>query len=204
MSELINFSGNESAGQRGSNQPAGLKTDRIINSESLICGLYLGLIMTGLYLIAWLMDPMYSTSAFISGSLQILELALLCLFLLSVRKLAGNYITYWQAFRAAAFISLISVALKNAWYFILYHFIDRTLGGRIADVTFAIVQKELIKAGLSQGSIDANLESMREYSNPASFKLFMYSLGSSILGCIVISLILAAIVKKEKPVFVSV
>lgn len=176
----------------------------IIYKESIICGLYLGLIMVGIYLLSWLLNPLYTTNTFISGALQLFEFGLLCIFLLSVRKLAGGFWSYGQAFSSSLIITLLSVGLKYSWNFILYNFIDKSLGARIGEVVFATVQKELLKTGISQGIIDTNLDTMKEASNPGTPKIFLLALLSSVIASIVISLILAVIVKKNKPVFTSV
>ena len=177
---------------------------KIIYKESLICGLYLGLIMVAIYVLSWLVNPLYSTNTFISGALQLFEFGLLCIFILSVRKLAGGSWSYSQAFSSSIIITLLSVGLKYSWNFILYNFIDRSLGERIGEVVFATVQKELLKTGISQGVIDTNLENMKSYSNPGTPKIFLLALVSSVIASLVISLILAVIVKKNKPVFTSV
>lgn len=177
---------------------------KIIYKESLICGFYLGLIMVGIYLLSWLLNPLYTTNTFISGALQLFEFGLLCIFLLSVRKLAGGFWSYAQAFSSSLIITLISVSFKYGWNFILYNFIDKSLGARIGEVVFATVQKELLKTGISQGVIDTNLENMKEVSNPGTPRIFLLALLSSVIGSIIISLILAVIVKKNKPVFTKV
>jgi len=177
---------------------------KIIYKESLICGLYLGLIMVAIYVLSWLVNPLYSTNTFISGALQLFEFGLLCIFILSVRKLAGGFWSYSQAFSSSIIITLLSVGLKYSWNFILYNFIDRSLGERIGEVVFATVQKELLKTGISQGVIDTNLENMKSDSNPGTPKIFLLALVSSVIASLVISLILAVIVKKNKPVFTSV
>lgn len=184
---------------------AGLENDsrnrQIIYKESLICGVYLGVIMLGIYLLSWLMNPVFATNSFISGALQLFEFGLLCIFLLSVRKLAGGFWSYWQAFSASMIITLLSTAFKYSWNYILYNFIDKGLGARIGEIVFATVQKELLKTGVSQGTIDQNYENMKTYSNPGTPRIFLLALLSSVIASIVISLILAVIIKKNKPVF---
>lgn len=173
----------------------------IINKESLICGLYLGLIMVAMYLLAWLTDPVFTTNGFIDGSLMLIGIGLLCIFLLSVRSLAGSFWTYWQAFRSAIVISLMTLSLVFGWNYLLYHQIDPGLGFKIADINLPLIQREFLKAGLSQAKIDASKDAMRLYSNPGTPKVFMVSIAKGVTGAILISLILAVIVKKDKPVF---
>ncbi len=177
---------------------------KIIYKESLICGLYLGLIMAGIYLLSWLLNPLYSTNTFISSALQLFEFGLLCIFLLSVRKLSVGFWSYGQAFSSSLIITLLSISFKYSWNFILYNFIDKSLGARIGEVVLTTVQKELLKTGISQEVIDTNFENMKEVSNPGTPRIFLLALLSSIIGSIIISLILAIIVKKNKPEFTKV
>lgn len=196
---------NPAAGQPGSGYGQQMQVNKnLINKESLICGLYLGLIGMGINLVLFLVDPLFPTRPVAGSVLGIVNLAFLCLFLLSVRKQVGNYWNFAEAFRSAFLISLVNLGFGILWDFILFHLIDKTLGGRIYDVNLASAQKQMLKQGLSQEMIDSRIEMVKKFTpDPGTYTSLYIFAASGLVLSIIISLILAAIFKKMKPVFTS-
>lgn len=195
---------NPAAGQPGSGYGQQIQVSRkLINKESLICGLYLGLIGMGLNLVIFLVDPLFATRPVAGSVLGIVNLSFMVLFLLSVRKQVGNYWTFSEAFRSAFLISIINLGFGILWNFILFHLIDKTLGGRIYEVIQANNQKQLLKQGLSQEMIDSQTEITKKLIDPGTYTSLIIFAVTGLVLSIIISLILAAIFKKLKPVFTS-
>ena len=164
-----------------------------------------GLLIAGIYivisLVFWVVDPlMQYTNTWASMLLFVVPIVLLVVFGLEVRKAAGGYWTFGEAFKSLLLMSVILAILSIVFHYLLNAVIDPTLPQRSADAIGAKLTDQLSSAGISQQKIDEMVEKIQEKS-AVSLKNELVNLGIGIIVYAVIDLIIAAIIKKNPPAF---
>ena len=114
----------------------------------------------------------------------------------SFRKENNDFMTYGQGLGIGAMTSAVSGIISSTYSFVYMKFIDPTA----MDPIMKKAEEGMEKKGLSPEQIDQALEMSKVFMSPGA--MFVWGvLGSIILGFL-FSLLISAIVKKEKPIFV--
>ena len=149
-------------------------------------GLYLGGVKTFLSPIAFLSYVVIIVIAVLAGVRQ--------------KKLNGGYIEFSDALKVVFTTFAIGFLLQTLFMYILLNYIDVPFREALAQETQAVTETMMKRFGASDAQIDEALKNAAGQNN--------YSIGKMFLGyaiwCIVffiISLIIAAIIKRKKPVF---
>lgn len=152
-----------------------------------------------------------ATSLFVSSAISIalnyvLFVVIACVFANSLRKYVGGY---WD----------FSTALKNIYIMLAISAIISIIGTSLFNFAMPQVQEESInntmnltiesleKMGTNDEQIDsmvAMLEETKEQAGTISFGQILKGLGVSLIAYFILALVLAAIFKREKPVFIKV
>lgn len=174
----------------------------VINKESVRDGLYVGLINVAISLIAWLFDPLFFFKHTASGFVLVaLVLGLQCLFLIQIRRTLGNFWSFGEAFRASMIIVLISTAIYTLWQALLFNVLDPTLGARAQQAILDMVSETFEKMGRGANA-DAAIEKMKSQDmNPGHMGNIFKNFLTGIAFWAVLSVILAAIFQRKKPMF---
>jgi hypothetical protein len=167
-------------------------------------GLLIGLIVVVLNIVFYFIDPLFSfTNTWVGIFSFVLLITLLVVLGLDVRKKNGGFWSYGQALTSLIIMSVIVVLLSTIYSFILFKFIDPQLP---AKATAALLEKTtamLEKLGLDQSKIDESTQSFRNGEMEAKLQptlkneFITFITGVAVYG--VISLIIAAIIKKKAP-----
>jgi len=175
-----------------------------INNFSVKNGLLIGLIVVVLNVVYYIIDPLFAfTNTWVGIFSLVLLITLLVVLGLDVRKKIGGYWSYGQAFTSLIIMAAIVVLLSTIYSFILFKFVDPQLP---AKATAALLEKTtatLNNLGMDQSKIDAATESFKNGEMEAKLQptlkneLVAFVTGVLIYG--VISLIIAAIIKKKAP-----
>jgi len=170
-----------------------------INKLALRYGLLIGGISIVLSLIFWVVDPlMQYTNSWVSFLVLVIMIVLLVIFGLEMRKAVGGYWTFGEAFKGLFIMSVYASVLGIIFHYILFTFIDPTLGQRATEAVVAKMTESLSNAGLSQDKIDEFTTSM-DGKMDATAKNEAINLGIGIIIYAIIDLIIAAIIKKNPP-----
>ncbi len=179
---------------------------RLINSLSLKNGLIIGAISVVLSLVMYFIDPLMAfTNWWVGLILIVVFLALLVYAGQSIRKEVGGFWTFGEAFKSFLIMGLIITAISTVYNVMLMKVIDPDLparaGAAIDENTrtmmakFITDEEQLEKALAESGSGQSKLE--------ITGKNLVTGIGVSLAIYGVLSLILAAIMKKPEPIFIK-
>ncbi|WP_026994601.1 DUF4199 domain-containing protein [Flectobacillus major] len=111
------------------------------------------------------------------------------------KKENGGFLSYGQGLGIGSMMSAISGLISSAYSFVYMRFIDAT----VVDQLLKKAQEDMEKQGFSDEKIEQALEMSKIFMSPGA--MFVWGvLGSIIIGFL-LSLILAAIAKKDKAIF---
>lgn len=111
------------------------------------------------------------------------------------KGLNEGFMTFGQGFGMSMLIIAVSGLISNAFNQLYINVIDTGMLDKIKDF-----QEEMyIKQGLSDEQIEMALQQAERFSSPGM--QFLFSILGSLFFGLIISLIVAAIMKKERPVF---
>jgi Protein of unknown function (DUF4199) len=119
---------------------------------------------------------------------------------IKAKKQNEGYLEFKEALKICFGIFVLTALTTTVFSYLLYNFIDVPFSERMVQMTIEKSQEFMQKFGVPQAEIDKAVNGMNRetlFSIGPLFKSFMY-------GCIVsfiISLIVAAIMKKKKPEF---
>jgi hypothetical protein len=111
------------------------------------------------------------------------------------RTLNNGFMTFGEGLGLSMLIIAVSGLISNAFNQLYVNVIDTGIKDQIADF-----QEEMyIKQGLSQERIDMAMQQTERFNNPSM--QFLFSMLGTLLFGFIISLIIAAVMKKNRPVF---
>jgi hypothetical protein len=111
------------------------------------------------------------------------------------RTLNNGFITFGEGLGLSMLVIAVSSLISNAFNQLYVNVIDAGMKGKITDF-----QEEMyIKQGLSQEQIDMAMQQTERFNNPSM--QFLFSMLGALLFGFIISLIIAAVMKKNRPVF---
>lgn len=175
----------------------------LISKLSLKYGFILAAVSVVLSLTLHFVNPvLVYTNWMASIGIFILFIVLLVVSGINIRKEIGGFWTFGEAFKSFLIISLILAVTATLYNLVLMKFIDPDLPAKAAAAIEDAQRAMMAKFGLGNDEIDKALEqagNMQEKLEP-NFKNTFTSFGVSIAMYGVVSLILAAILKKKQPV----
>ncbi|WP_320052259.1 DUF4199 domain-containing protein [uncultured Acetobacteroides sp.] len=159
-------------------------------------GAILGLISILFVVITYMTGDIYKGNVWLSVLSMVISIAALVYFALSYRKTAcGGFITYGNAFIYCWLTYIFAGVLSIAFMVLLQTVIEPNYMEKMADV-----QREmLLKKGLSDSQVEQSIAMASKFQTPLYIAIIGF-LGNALVG-LVISLITAIFVKKDKPVF---
>ncbi|WP_319265463.1 DUF4199 domain-containing protein [uncultured Draconibacterium sp.] len=168
--------------------------------SSLTYGIYVALISILLQVIIWAGGLMESMGMFGSAILGIVSIIIsfvvLFIFTKNYRnKEFGGYISFAEAFKFAMLVSIVSTVILIIYTYIFHNFIApdylENLMASMQQKTMEFMESR----GVPEASIDQALAQFEEV--PSMAKTLRQSALSGLIGGAIISLIVAAIVKKK-------
>ena len=167
-------------------------------------GIKNGLIMAGIsvgyYLIAYLFNEDLFANFWIGIGMWVLFFVILLMGVFSVKKLQEGFISFRDAVSVFTLPWIVNVLISIVFTILLFHVIDADLAARVSELTIETTVSFMEKVGTPQEAIDQTIEEMQKQDNYSISKIFLGNL-SSIIFALIVGLIVAAIAKKEKPVF---
>ncbi len=110
-------------------------------------------------------------------------------------QIQGGYLSYARALGSGTLISTVSGVLQSVFMLVFYKFISPESLVQIMN----IVEEEMVLSGKTDQEIELAMKMSGYFMNPAVMSV-MTLLGTVLMGFI-FSLIVAAIVKKDEPMF---
>jgi len=181
-------------------------TTKSVNRLSIRYGLLIGAISGGFSIIFYIINPLIQyTNLFVPILSFIVVIALLIILAIDIRKKNGVYWKFGQAYLSLLIMSIFIVLIGIIINFIIIKFVNPTLPSEINDAVMQATNQRLEKFGMDQSQID---EATKQFSNgefiaklqPTLFNQIK-NFGIALIVYAIIDLILAAIIKKNKPPF---
>ena len=175
----------------------------MIRNNTLKLGLLIGLLGVIINVIIYLVKPQLFGSFSFGLLLIVIYIVIYFIAVFSVRKSNGGYISFKEAFLASMGIILISTFIELVFKLVLHNVIDPGLSSAVQEGAMESMRGLLEWFGVPEDEIEQSLEDMDggdQYTVAAQLKGFVYG----IIFSAILSLIIAAIVKKKKETFDSI
>jgi len=119
---------------------------------------------------------------------------------LAEKKARGGYLEFRDALKAAFMVFVIALALQTIFSWVLMNFIDQPFRQAVEQEIMAKTEKFMLNMGMSQDKID-EMQARERGVNQYGLPRMLMGLAVSYIVFFLISLLIAAIVKKKKPEF---
>lgn len=160
--------------------------------NALNWGLIIGLASIVYSVILYMLNLMFNQALGYAG--VIIIIAGLAIAMKSYRdNVLGGVMPFGKAFGFGMLIIIVAALLGAIFAYLLYAVIDTGLSDRMLEFT----TDKMMKRGVPEAQLDIILERAAKFQKP--LPIAITGLISSILGGVVLSLIMAAIFKKEEP-----
>lgn len=169
----------------------------------LLLGTYLGIFHILAGAVLYVAGPQYMATWWIGLLLLAVFIAAHFVLMFNYRKHVGGFMNYWQAFRASWVLGICAGIFSTIFNLILVGMIDPGLPEKIHTATLINTEEMMTSFGVPQEEIDKQLEEMeaqdfgKQYSSQGQLTGFIWQ----ILGSAIFAFIVAAILKKNRPVF---
>lgn len=181
-----------------------------IKKEGIKYGIYLGIIalvisIVSMYVLVNSAD--FKITSMITGGVSfVLTIALSAYFAVLLRKVAGGFWNFSQALKGIFVMLAISVIISTVGG-MLFNLVNPEPQQVVFDKTINLTIETMEDIGADDDLIDkqvADLEKQRDALRDFSIGQSLKGLGVSLIMYFIFSLILAAILKRERPVFLAV
>ncbi|HDJ33364.1 MAG TPA: DUF4199 domain-containing protein [Bacteroidetes bacterium] len=182
------------------------KHESSILTQSLIYGLYFGLVMVALNLVMWMFNIMptkFSVNIILFIVNLVIYFGLLFWFTKMYRNESlGGYISYGKAFLFALLVAFFGSVVSAVYTYIFNAFIDPGYMERIMQVTMESTENFMRERGLSQDQIDMAMARFENQEIPGPGKAALQSILGGVVYGLIVSLITSAFAKKQEEVVV--
>lgn len=177
-----------------------------LNKAASTNGLVVGIISFVIGIVVFYAAPSLLGSIGFGIASTLISLAIYIFFSLDLRKKIGGFWSFREALKGIFLMAFVAGLVYSTLNFVFYKFIEPSAFETVADYMEAGTTKTLERMGMDQDKIDEALtkqmEAIEEQYNP-TISQFFKNLAVSVLVQFVMSLIFAAIFKKEAPIFAS-
>ncbi|MGC9471877.1 MAG: DUF4199 domain-containing protein [Bacteroidales bacterium] len=177
-----------------------------ILTQSLIYGLYFGLVMVALSLVMWMFNIMptrFSINIILFIVNVVIYFGLLFWFTRMYRdESLGGYISYGKAFLFALLVAFFGSVVSAVYNYVFNAFIDPGYMERIMQVTMESTENFMRERGLSQDQIDMAMARFENQEIPGPGKTALQSVLGGVIYGLIVSLITSAFAKKQEEVVV--
>ena len=172
--------------------------EKSLKSNALNYGLYLGILLVAINVIAYVVDIKLFNSFWIAGIIIVSVIIFGSLSANSSKKLLGGYISFKNAFTSYFITVAVGLLMSSVVYYIIFGIVDTESAQILADMQIENQVKMMENFGAPQQSIDEAIKKLEE-NNP-------FSLGNQLLGYAIfltfmslVGLIVAAVIKRKDP-----
>lgn len=174
------------------------------NQEAINNGLIVGGISFVLGILIYYVSPGLMGSTFFGIAMMLISLGLYIFFTLDLRKKVGGFWSFREALNGIFLMAFIAGLVATLGNFVFYKYIEPGAFDKISAIVSESLYGTYEKLGMDEETIDKTLEKvmegMKSQFNP-SFMDLLKTLGIGVIVQFIMSLIFAAIFKKEEPIF---
>ena len=180
-----------------------MERTKLLTQLSLKNGLIIAIVFIVISLIMHFIDPMMAyTSAWVSLLLMVVFIGLLVYAGITIRKEAGGFWTFGEAFKSFLVMSLIICATSTLYNILLMGVIDPSLPEKAGAAIDEKASQFMLSMGMSEEQVEQEMAKnpgVERLTVNAKNTITSFGVMLAIYG--LLSLILAAILKKNPPVF---
>lgn len=178
-----------------------------LNKAAVTNGIIIGILSSVIGVVTFYMFPsLLGSMSFGIGTL-VVSLLIYIFFTLDLRKKIGGYWSFREALKGIFLMAFVAGLLYSIVNYVFYKFIEPDAFLKISGFVEEGMSKTFESMGMEQDKIDEavskQVEGMKAQYDPTPLQ-FLKNLGIAVLIQFVMSLIFAAIFKKEAPVFAPV
>ena len=177
-----------------------------IERLSVMHGLLIGVVSIVLSIVFRLIDPMLQfTNWWLGFLIFAIVIALLSVLCIDVRKKTGGYWSFGSAFKSLLIMSVLLVVFSTVYNFVIFKYVDPEMPSKVNNSMLETTTTMLNKFGADQTKIDEGTKKFNNGEFEATLQptlineLKAFGIGVVMYG--VISLIIAACIKKKPPLF---
>lgn len=177
-----------------------------LNKAASTNGVIIGILSTVIGVVTYYVFPsLLGSMSFGIGTL-VVSLLIYIFFTLDLRKKIGGFWTFKEALKGIFLMSFIAGLIYSLANVVFYKFVEPGAFEKIAGFMESGMSQTFENMGMEQDKIDEavakQIEGVKAQYDP-TFAQFFKNLGIAVIIQFVMSLIFAAIFKKEAPVFAS-
>lgn len=178
-----------------------------LNKSAVTNGIIIGILSSVIGIVTFYVFPsLLGSMSFGIGTL-VVSLLIYIFFTLDLRKKIGGYWNFREALKGIFLMAFVAGLLYSIVNYVFYKFIEPDAFVKISGFIEEGMSKTFESMGMEQEGIDQavskQVEAMKAQYDPTPLQ-FLKNLGIAVLIQFVMSLIFAAIFKKEAPVFAPV
>ena len=178
-----------------------------LNKAAVNNGLIIGILSAILGIVVYYVAPALFGSMWFAVGNMIFLLAVYIFFTIDLRKKIGGYWSFRQALKGIFLMAFIAGILLTATNYVFYKFIEPDAFSKISGFIEEGATKTYEAMGMDEDqtelAVSEQLKGMRKQFDPTPMQL-LENIGIAILIEFIMSLIFAAIFKKEAPIFAPV
>jgi len=178
-----------------------------LNKNAINNGIIIAVISIAIQLMTYYAAPSLLGSTWFGIGISLVSIVIYILFTIDLRKKIGGYWTFKEALKGIFVMSLIANVSATVFNFIFYKFIEPGAYDRVKGYVVEGLTTTFEKMGMTGDKMDEAIEkateSLKAQYQPGPLD-FLKNLGIAILIGFVMSLIFAAIFKKNPPMFAPV
>jgi hypothetical protein len=177
-----------------------------LNKEASTNGVIVGILSVVIGIVVYYAAPSLLGSIGFGIASGVISLLIYIFFTIDLRKKIGGFWSFREALKGIFLMAFVAGLLYSVVNFAFYKFIEPNAFETVASYMEKGTSDTFEKMGMDQDSIDeaisGQMEAVKEQYNPTLAQFFK-NLGIAVIVQFVMSLIFAAIFKKEEPIFAS-
>lgn len=178
-----------------------------LNKQAINNGIIIGIIGIVIQLLTYYAAPNLLGATWFGIATSIILLAIYIAFTLDLRKKIGGFWSFKDALKGIFIMSLVANVGSSIFNYLFYKFIEPGAYDKVVGIVSEGMASTYEKMGMSQDVIDQTMvkviDGLKSQYQPSPLD-FIKNLGIIILVGFVISLIFAAIFKKNPPMFAQI
>jgi Protein of unknown function (DUF4199) len=173
---------------------------RIMNNESVKWGVILGGISVAITLILYIINAELLAASSIGFGIMAVSIGFMVYAGIVLRRVNGGYISFGEIFKGLMIVTVVSSLISILFQYVLHNFIDPDLAETLNNAVIKNTTDMMAKFGTPEDVVEQTIEQMKaDLPIKTSLGAFAKNFGFSVAGSAVVSLIIAAILKKNEP-----
>lgn len=175
-----------------------------LNKNAINNGVIIAILMVAIQLITYYAAPQLLGATWYGIVITLVSVIVYVLFTFDLRKKIGGYWSFKDALKGIFIMSLIANVVTSVFNFVFYRFIEpdayEKVKGYVVEGMTATFEKMGMSGDKLDEAVEKTAESLKSQYMPSPLD-FIKNLVIAIIVGFIISLIFAAIFKKEPPMF---